>query len=163
MGDPSLSHCKHRRENEIFNVSHVSWATLPGDSVSLPAQLDELPGAKDEHPDVAVVHDSGLSLSVLQRWRLFLEYLESDNDACLAETSQHDVVLQAMELVAQETSGLERMLHWETGYRPAAEQGRRHSVAGRVQWKLWCVPCNEESSRANSIGVSQPSLFAPFG
>jgi hypothetical protein len=92
----------------------------PGEITNLPGLLEELSGADAEHPDVAVQHESGLSLSVLRGWRLILEDLETDVDPRWAETADSGVVLRAMELVAHGEGDLNAVLDWRPGYGPPA-------------------------------------------
>jgi hypothetical protein len=80
----------------------------------LPGLLDELADADDEHPDISVQHESGLSLSVFGGWRLVLEDLETGTDPAWLSTEDRGAVLAVMEQVARGDAGAG--LTWEPGY-----------------------------------------------
>jgi hypothetical protein len=79
---------------------------------------EELDWADDEHPDVAVGHESGWTLSVFRGGRVFLEDVECET----AETARHadladrESVLEVCRLVATgRFEALERF-DWVDGY-----------------------------------------------
>jgi hypothetical protein len=64
-----------------FTITHTSGAMDADPSrESIPALLDELATSDAEHPDVAVSHDSGWTLSAFRCGRLVWENVEEDAD-----------------------------------------------------------------------------------
>ncbi len=63
-----------------FSITHVSGAMEPDPRrAALRALVEELAAADVEHPDVAVTHDSGWTLSAFLDGRLVWENVEGDD------------------------------------------------------------------------------------
>lgn len=102
----------------MFHVMHVTGAMSAGSQNDLEGLLDELVQADLEHPDVAVQHESGVSLTVTGSWRLIVEDLEADDEPQWVETGDRDIVIEVMRAVSNGDHGVTSALDWRPGYGP---------------------------------------------
>lgn len=101
----------------VFSVTHVSGAMDSCPTLaSLVDLLDELGNADTEHPDVAVGHESGWTLSVYPNGLVVLEDVESDSEPMHRAGVSKEEALGICLLVALGRLDRVRSLQWETGY-----------------------------------------------
>lgn len=105
----------------MYEVLFPSGVMSPGSDAILLTLLDELAeGADAEHPDVAVQHESGLTLTILGRWRLVVENVETDFGPFWVDLVDRAAVVAAMlDVTVGSLALLDRITTWQPGYGPA--------------------------------------------
>lgn len=103
-----------------YTITHASGAQEPGSTTSrFDDLLDELNVAHDEHPDVAVTHESEWCVSVYRSGDVVLENL-ADGDPVHATGLSRDEICERLRLVATGDIDALRNLNWSPGYPPDA-------------------------------------------
>lgn len=101
----------------MVTVTHVDGQMERVERVDARGLLNELRAADSEHPDVAVSLDSGWSLGLLGRGRVFLEHLEEPEGAPRHLIDQSDAeVVTILELMTSEDFDAILRLPWRPGY-----------------------------------------------
>ena len=100
-----------------FSVTHVDGSMEHLEDVSgFGALLDELYGATVEHGDVAVGHESGRTLTVLDRGRVVCENVEEVSAPRHLDGLSRDETLELMALVANGDEDAVEARPWAPGY-----------------------------------------------
>ncbi|MBW3087111.1 hypothetical protein KEM60_03341 [Austwickia sp. TVS 96-490-7B] len=85
-----------------FTFTHIDGSMTSGNREDFALLLDELSTADDEHPDVSIQHESGLSLSIQTGWLLIVEDIEDERiQPVWTKTDNRKTVFQVMLEVAQ--------------------------------------------------------------
>jgi hypothetical protein len=103
----------------MFNLMHHDGhMTSDAELAALPALLAELELADDEHPDVAVNHESEWSLSTSRGGYVCFENLEAEDTSTARHMAGVDspTVLRLMELVALGRFEELETFPWQPGY-----------------------------------------------
>jgi hypothetical protein len=101
-----------------FTITHVSGAMESDPPLSaLPALLEELATADAEHPDVAVGHESGWTLSAFSRGALVWENVEEPETVGHLTDVDRLEIRRLFEAVAMGDVDAVSALPWRPGYR----------------------------------------------
>lgn len=99
-----------------FFVTHLDGAMDADPPLSaLPDLLDELAGADEEHPDVAVSDESGWTLSAFRDGRVVWENVEADDAPRQMEGLDRDRLLSLFEALARGDIATVEAAPWEPG------------------------------------------------
>jgi hypothetical protein len=99
----------------MFSITHTTGAMEPGQLRSLPGLLQELDEADEEHPDVAVSHESGWTIGAYGSGRLVLEHLEDDIEPMHCFVTRDDQLVAATAVALGNASELDNW-PWLPGY-----------------------------------------------
>lgn len=83
----------------------------------LPALLDELENAEDEHPDVSLTHESGWGLSVFASGLVIFENVEEGNDPRHRRRCKRSEILTMFEELARGDLAALNARRWRPGYK----------------------------------------------
>lgn len=100
-----------------FSITHLDGSMeQPKDHSVLASLLEELVHADIEHGDVAVLHESGWTLTVTSNGRVIWENVESDLRPRHLNGLAHDEVIRLMDLVARGAHDAVDAQPWSPGY-----------------------------------------------
>ena len=100
-----------------FTITHNSGAMEeqpPRESIT--ALLDELSQADPDHPDVAVSHESGWTLSVFPSGRVVWENVEEDDEPRHMFLHDRTELVQLLNTLADGRVGDVDLAAWQPGY-----------------------------------------------
>jgi len=98
-------------------MTHLDGCMEQSDDLSrLPALLEELREATDEHGDVAVGDESGWTLTALASGRVCWENIETGDDPRHLDALAHEDVLNLLELTASGELEAVESWAWLPGY-----------------------------------------------
>ena len=83
----------------------------------IPPLLDQLVDAEDEHPNVAVTHESGWSLGAYRHGYITFEHLDGEGGPFHMRNVSRERTIELMELVARGEVQVVLEHDWKSGYR----------------------------------------------
>lgn len=95
---------------------HVDGSMEPATVAALPALLDELSQADDEHPDVAVKHESEWTLSVYRSGKVVWENVEADDEPRHLDGLVREATLALMAALINGRLDVIEAQPWAPGY-----------------------------------------------
>jgi hypothetical protein len=100
-----------------FSITHISGAMeLDPSKEAVRALLDELDTADAEHPDVALSHESGWTLSAFSSSRLVWENIEGDEEPRHRDNVPRHEVVRLFDALASGNMPEVEAQPWTPGY-----------------------------------------------
>lgn len=112
VGGPAAGHGEAMAAHFQHLYGETDDATVDG----VRALLAELENADDEHPDVAVGHESGWTLSVFRDGFVVWEDVENEGDPRHLDGLAEAEVLRLMEVAVRDDLATVHALAWRPGY-----------------------------------------------